>query len=362
MSTVTIAGLPGGEGPVPEALADRLRRAGAVFVADAGGPAAARLAALGIEARPLPAPGDTGDADPDSAPDGPAATLRAAAGAGEAFVVVDAPLPPLRLEVHPEFAELVRIMARLRDPDSGCPWDLEQTHATLRPNMIEEAYEVVEAIDHADDRELVEELGDVLLQIAFHAQMAAEAGTFTIDDVSRGIVAKLVFRHPHIFGDTEAGTAEDTLARWDQLKKVEKPHRVSVVDGIPPGLPSLMAAQKISRRVVASGFEWKDTEGVYTKLAEELAELRETQPGSAEAAEEIGDVLFTVVNLARRYGVDAETALRGMNEKFSRRWRSMERMAGEEERPIGEYGAEGLETLWERAKRAERAGTDMGDS
>ena len=358
MSHVTIAGLPGGEGPVPEALVDRLRRARAVFVADPGGSCAALLGQVGIAVRPLP-PAASEHEDASAAL---VAALREAAGDGEAIVVVDAALPPLPLDEHPSFAELARIMARLRDPAGGCPWDLEQTHQTLRPNMIEEAYEAVEAIDHADDHELAEELGDVMLQIVFHSQMASEAGTFTVDDVNAGIVAKLVHRHPHIFGDVEAGSAEETLARWDQLKRIEKPHRESVVDGIPPGLPSLMAAQKISRRVVGAGFEWQDTEGVFVKLAEELAELRETDKGSPEAAEEIGDVLFTVVNLARHYGVDAETALRGMNEKFSRRWRAMERAAGDEGRPIGEYGAEGLETLWEQAKRAEREGTDQGDS
>ena len=357
MSHVAIAGLPGGEGPVPEALADRLRRARAVFVADPGGTAARRLAEAGVVPQPLP-----GGAMRDGAgPDALVGSLRAAACGGEAILVVDAALPVLALDEHPSFAELVRIMARLRDPDDGCPWDLEQTHESLRPNMIEEAYEVVEAIDHADDHEIAEELGDVLLQIAFHSQMAAEAGTFTIDDVSAGIVSKLVFRHPHIFGDIEAGTAEETLARWDQLKRVEKPHRDSVLDGIPPGLPSLMAAQKISRRVVAAGFEWQDTEGVFVKLAEELAELRESENGSPEAAEEIGDILFTVVNLARHYGVDAETALLGMNEKFSRRWRSMEAVAGDDGRRIGAYGAEGLEGLWEQAKRAERADNEQGD-
>jgi MazG family protein len=281
--------------------------------------------------------------------------LRAAAGEGEAILVLDTPLPVLPLDAHPSLSELVRIMSVLRDPEDGCPWDLEQTHETLKPNIIEEAYEVVDAIDSGVDTDLAEELGDVLLQIAFHSQMAAEAGTFTIDDVADGIVAKLVFRHPHIFGDVEAGTAEETLQRWDQLKRVEKPHRVSALDGIPTGLPALMASQKISRRVVALGFEWDDTEGVYAKVAEELDELRATDKGSPEAAEELGDLLFTVVNLGRRYGVDAEQALRSMNEKFARRWKHMEKAAETAGTPVGSLDAGRLEDLWNDAKRAVRA-------
>lgn len=284
------------------------------------------------------------------------AALRRAAGEGEAMLVVPVPLPAMPLDAHPSLTELVRIMTVLRDPDGGCPWDLEQTHETLKPNIIEEAYEVVDAIDSGDDKELAEELGDVLLQVAFHSQMASEAGTFTIDDVADGIVAKLVYRHPHIFGDVEAGTAEETLQRWDQLKRVEKPHRVSALDGIPSGLPALMAAQKISRRVVALGFEWEDTDGVYAKVDEEIAELQATEKGSPEAAEEVGDLLFTVVNLARRYGVDAEQALRSMNEKFSRRWRHMEASAQRAGTPVGDLGPAGLEELWNAAKRAERDG------
>lgn len=357
MGPVAIAGLPQTAESVPEVLVERLRHAGAVFLVDPGGTLAGVLESCGVTTSPLPAEVASSTADPDVVLE----ALRSAAGGGEAIVVVGGPLPVLPLDEHRSFAELVRIMTRLRDPDSGCPWDLEQTHRSLRPNMIEEAYEAVEAIDHGDDRELAEELGDVLLQIAFHAQMAAEAGTFTIDDVGAGIVAKLVFRHPHIFGEAQAGTAEETLDRWDQLKRVEKPHRASAVDGIPAGLPALMTAQKISRRVVAAGFEWPDTQGVFDKLAEEIVELRETGKGTVEAAEEIGDVLFTVVNLARHYGVDAETALRGMNEKFSDRWRSMERMAAEQGQPIEAVGAERLEELWDQAKRVERADYEQGD-
>ncbi len=351
MALVSIAGLPRSAGEVPAALADRLSRAGAVFVADPGGPAATLLAAAGIAARPV-SELVAGASDDEAA----ARAVRAAAGEdprAEAVVVVDGDLPVVPLEAHPSFSELVRIMGILRGP-GGCPWDLEQTHETLKPNMIEEAYEAVDAIDEGDDGALAEELGDVLLQIAFHAQMASEAGTFTIDDVADGIVAKLVFRHPHIFGDVEAGTAEETLRRWDELKRIEKPHRESALDGIPHGLPALMAAQKISRRVAARGFEWEDTEGVYDKLAEELAELRATEPGTPEAAEEVGDLLFTVVNLARRYGVDAEEALRGTNAKFMRRWRHMEAAAVLAGRPIDDHGIEELEGLWQAAKADER--------
>ncbi len=348
MAHVSIAGLPGSAGEVPAQLADRLRAAQAVFVADPGGAAAGLLAAAGIPVRPLAELTQGAD-------DLSAALRRSAAGdpRAEVVLVVDGYLPVTPLDAHPAFAELTRIMQILRGP-GGCPWDLEQTHATIKSNMIEEAYEAVEAIDEADDTALAEELGDVLLQIAFHAQMAAEAGTFTIDDVAQGIVAKLVFRHPHVFGDVEAGTAADTLRRWDQLKGIEKPHRTSALDGIPQGLPALMAAQKISRRVVDRGFEWEDTAGVYDKLAEEIDELRATEPGTPEAAEEIGDILFTAVNLARRYGVDAEESLRGTNAKFERRWRHMEQAALLAGRSIDDHGIGELEDLWQAAKDKER--------
>jgi MazG family protein len=352
---VAIAGLATDAREVPAGLADRLSRASGVFVADPHGHAAALLASSGIAARPVADLGPGGAGVPDGFA---AAAIRAATASGpardEVFVVVDGDLPILPMDAHPDFAGLVRIMSALRDPEGGCPWDLEQTHETLKPNMIEEAYEVVDAIDAGSDSDLAEELGDVLLQIAFHAQMAAEAGTFTIDDVAAGIVAKLVHRHPHIFGDVEAGSAQETLRRWDQLKKAEKPHRSSALDGIPSRLPSLMAAQKISRRVVAHGFEWEDTEGVYEKLAEELEELRATAEGTPEAREEIGDLLFTVVNLARKYQVDAEQALRETNEKFARRWRWIEAAAAEEGTPPDELGIERLEELWRAAKAHER--------
>ena len=354
MAFISIAGLPGA-GPVPVALADRLSHASVVVVTSADSRAHGVLGAVGLH--PLTF-ADLGLESEPSA-DRLASVLAEAAGDGEAVLVVDSPIPTLPLEPHPAFAELVRIMHVLRSPE-GCPWDLEQTHATLRPNIIEEAYEVVQAIDDVDDVELAEELGDVLLQVAFHSQMASEAGTFTIDDVAAGIVAKLIRRHPHIFGDAEAGSADDTLHRWDQLKRIEKPERTGALEGIPSSLPSLAAAQKISRRVVAVGFEWEDTEGVFAKMDEEISELRATEKGSPEAAEEIGDLLFTVVNLARRYGVDAEIALRGMNEKFSRRWRSMESAAAADGNDLAELGTRELETLWEQAKREERATKERG--
>jgi MazG family protein len=348
-----IAGLAADARELPAGLADRLSRASGVFVSDPKGHAARLLASCGVAARPVAELGVGRDATP--------AEFAAAAGAftetgGEVMIVVDGHLPVLPLDAHPSFAELLRIMSVLRNPDGGCPWDLEQTHQTLKANMIEEAYEVVDAIDDGSDADLAEELGDVLLQIAFHSQMASEAGTFTIDDVASGIVAKLVHRHPHIFAEAEAGSAQETLRRWDQLKKAEKPHRSSALDGIPSRLPALMAAQKISRRVVAHGFEWEDTEGVYEKLAEEIAELRATAEGSPEAREEIGDLLFTVVNLARKYQVDAEQALRAMNAKFARRWRHMEWAAAEEGATLDELGIDRLEGLWQAAKAEEREG------
>jgi tetrapyrrole methylase family protein/MazG family protein len=255
------------------------------------------------------------------------------------------------------FDELVRIMAILREPQGGCPWDLAQDHMSLRTHMIEEAYEAVEAIEAADERALAEELGDVLLQIVFHARIAEEAGAFDIDDVTGGIVGKLRHRHPHIFGTARADTPAAVLERWEALKREEKGKSdQGLLDSIPHALPALMAAQKISRRAVSVGFEWDTVEDVWDKVAEETAELRATQPGTPEALDEVGDLLFTVVNVARKMGVDAEEALRAANAKFRRRFGSMEREAAVAGRTLADMDMEALEAAWQRAKLAERAG------
>jgi len=251
------------------------------------------------------------------------------------------------------FEEFVQVIAILRGP-GGCPWDRAQTHYSLRKNMIEEAYETVAAIEMEDDAELAEELGDVLLQVVLHAQMASEDDRFDIDDVIRGITAKIRHRHPHIFGTAQAGTPEEVITNWDRLKRDEKAERGhGTLDGIPQGLPGLMLAQKISRRAVAVGFEWETLDDVWEKVHEELEELKATEPGSPEAVDEIGDLLFTVVNLARKQGIDAEMALRTTCDKFRRRFAHMETAAADGGRRMDELSIDEMEALWQRAKAGE---------
>ncbi|HEX5324264.1 MAG TPA: nucleoside triphosphate pyrophosphohydrolase, partial [Capsulimonadaceae bacterium] len=218
-------------------------------------------------------------------------------------------VPPLAEEPASEFSRLADIMARLRDPVSGCPWDREQTPQTLKKYLVEEAYEVLEAIDEGDPHKYAEELGDLLLQVVFHAQLGREADEFTLADVIRHIVEKLVRRHPHVFGDVEAANAEEVLRNWEAIKRAEPgyEHRSSVLDGVPRGLPALMRAQEISKRAAKAGFEWENIDGVFEKLEEELKELHEAriEKNRESIAVELGDILFTVVNLARFEKVDA---------------------------------------------------------
>lgn len=253
------------------------------------------------------------------------------------------------------FDELVDVIATLRGPD-GCPWDREQTHRSIAKNMVEEAYEAVHEIEIHNVAGLREELGDVLLQVVLHSQIAADAGEFAIDDVTAGITAKLIRRHPHIFADAQAGTAGEVLATWDKIKAAEKAEKgLGLLGDVPHALPALMLAQTISRKAVAAGFEWESIDGVWDKVHEELDELKACEPGTPEAAEEIGDLLFTIVNLARKQGIDAETALRSTCDKFRGRWADMESSAADEDRDISEYSLEGLEALWQRAKERERS-------
>lgn len=252
------------------------------------------------------------------------------------------PVPPRGFE------EFVRLIAVLRGP-GGCPWDRAQDHMSLRQNMIEEAFEAVAAIEADEPAELAEELGDVLLQVVLHAQMAAESGDFTIDDVVDGIISKIRRRHPHIFGGAASGTPEEVLKRWDEIKRQEKADE-GVFDGIPHALPALMYAAKLSRRAVAVGFEWPTLEAVWDKVHEEIEELEATEPGSGEAAEEIGDLLFTVVNLARKQGIDAEAALRGTCEKFRTRFSAVEAEAAARGISLDEMGLGEMERVWQSAK------------
>ncbi len=265
---------------------------------------------------------------------------------------------PVRIEPPGGFDELVRIMRLLRDPVDGCPWDLEQTHMSLRRHVVEEAYEAVAAIEEEDDAALADELGDILLQVVFHAQIASEAGTFTIEDPIANIIAKLRRRHPHIFGTAVADTPEAVMTRWDEIKRQEKSdagHPNGVLDGIAPTLPALTYAEKISKRAVSVGFEWETVDDVWDKVHEEIDELKATSPGTAEAADEVGDLLFTVVNVARKMGVDPEMALRGTCAKFIRRFGHMEQVAAERGDDLAEMGIDDMETLWQHAKAGERA-------
>ena len=261
---------------------------------------------------------------------------------------------------HPELDRLVRTIWRLRQPD-GCPWDREQTHRTLARNMIEEAYEAAETMETGDGEHLREELGDVLEQVVLNAQIAADEGSFTIDDVAHDLNEKLVRRHPHVFGEhAAAGDGEEVQDIWDEVKAAERAaagdgekRPQGLLDSVPKNLPALMQCQKISKRAAKAGFEWADEAGVWDKVAEERAELEREEPGSPERAEEFGDLLFSLVNIARWEGIDAEEALAGANRKFRRRWSRMEELAAEEGRELETLGTEELNDLWGRAKAEE---------
>ena len=241
---------------------------------------------------------------------------------------------------------LADVMARLRAPDGGCPWDLVQTFASIAPYTIEEAYEVADAIARGDMDDLQEELGDLALQVVYHSQMAAESGAFTLDDVLRGITAKMIRRHPHVFGDgVRIASADAQTANWESLKVAEKP-RATALDGVALGLPALLRAEKLQRRAARTGFDWPDATGPRAKIDEELAEIAEAN--DAERSEEVGDLLFSVVNYARHLGVDAEAALRQANAKFEARFAAMEALAGD---GFTALDLEAKEALWQQVKR-----------
>ena len=260
---------------------------------------------------------------------------------------------------HPEFDRLVRTMWRLRQPD-GCPWDREQTHRSITKNMVEEAYEAVEAIEADDRAHLVEELGDVLEQVVLHAQIAADEGAFTIDDVVRELNDKLVRRHPHVFGErAAAGDGGEVQDIWDEVKAAErtasgeKDVQTGLLDSVPRSLPALMQCQKISKRAAKAGFEWDSVDGVWEKVAEERAEMEREAPGSPERAAEFGDLLFALVNVARWEGIDAEEALAASNRKFRARWARMEAIAREQGVLLDDLDTAALNELWDRAKAEE---------
>jgi MazG family protein len=276
--------------------------------------------------------------------------------------------PPVPSPAALALDRLLTIMARLRDPKNGCPWDLEQTFRTIVPHTIEEAYEVADVIERDDLQALPGELGDLLFQVVFYAQMAAEAGAFRMEDVIAAINAKMIERHPHVFGTASIETAAAQTVAWEVQKAKERAaeaavagRAISVLDGVAAGLPALTRAEKLQKRAARIGFDWPEAEPVFDKVAEEIAELKAElgeQPNPERLDEEMGDLLFTCANLARHLGIDAEGALRRANAKFERRFKRMEAIAatesgsgaGQESMPTS---LARLEALWQRVKAEE---------
>lgn len=256
------------------------------------------------------------------------------------------------------FTRLVEIMARLRAPD-GCPWDREQTRTSLKPYLIEEAYEVLEALESTDQAHLAEELGDLLFQVIFHAQIAGELGEFTIADVLVRLVDKMVSRHPHVFGEASVTTAQEALTQWERLKRreaVTAGQRRSVVDGVPRALPALLRAQRLQAKASRIGFDWPDPVAAWGKVEEEVRETAAVLADRTRLTEELGDLLFSLVNVARLAGLDAEDVLGHANEKFRRRVTDMERDLHAQGKSVDNVSPEELERSWEAAKAQERLG------
>ena len=267
------------------------------------------------------------------------------------------------MTASPDLARLLDIMARLRDPEHGCPWDLEQSFATIAPYTIEEAYEVAEAAERGEPEALKDELGDLLLQVVFHARMAEEARQFAFNDVARGIADKMIRRHPHVFAEAQVeGAAAQTVA-WEAQKAEERRARAaaagrpeSALDGVGLGLPALTRAEKLQKRAARVGFDWPSVAPVFDKIAEEIGELRTEIDRCAapeRVADELGDLLFAVVNLARRLEVDPEQALRNANRKFERRFRSIEERLAARGKPLPEASLDEMEAEWQRVKAEE---------
>ena len=258
-----------------------------------------------------------------------------------------------------DLQDLIEMMAALRNPNDGCPWDLEQDFKSIAPYTIEEAYEVADAIDRGDMADLREELGDLLLQPVYHAQMASEGGLFNLHDVIHDITAKMSSRHPHVFGDANAADAEAVNKIWDERKRLEnidKGASESALDGVTLGLPALLRAQKLQKKAAKVGFEWRSLDDVYRKIAEELAEFKEAlEDGDREKiSDELGDILLNVVNLARMNGVNAEEALRNANNKFKRRFNGIENDLKKENKRIEDASLDTMMHLWRIQKEKER--------
>lgn len=246
------------------------------------------------------------------------------------------------------FDSLVSIVSQLRAP-GGCPWDREQTHASLRENLLQECYEVLEALDKGDENKLYEELGDLLMQVVLHTQIATEAGEFKLEDVVSSICSKLIRRHPHVFGKVKVDNSKEVLHHWEALKKEEREEGGSMLDGVPKHMPALGYSQEIQSRVARVGFDWEETSGVIDKLAEEVGELKDTQ-SREQQAKEFGDLLFTLSNLASHLGVDAESALRQANQRFYERFSYMEEVCRRRGVSLSELSFDEQNRLWDEAK------------
>ena len=247
------------------------------------------------------------------------------------------------------FAALKEIIAKLRSPE-GCPWDRKQTHASLKPYLIEECYEVLQALEKGTPQKLCEELGDLLLQIMLHAQIAAEASQFNIDDVVRGISSKLIHRHPHVFGGRKVQDAGEVELNWQALKQEEREKGESILSGVPEQMPALAYSQSIQRRVAGVGFDWEKMDEIIDKMAEEVTEIKQA-PNQQEKAKEFGDLLLTIANIARRLDIDLEMALRSANQRFCHRFAYMEEICRERGVNLGSLSLDEQNALWEEAKR-----------
>ncbi len=257
------------------------------------------------------------------------------------------------LKSHYDYEDLLRVIHILRSP-GGCPWDQEQTHASIRREFLEETYEALEAIDRDDPVLMQEELGDVLMQVVFHADIEADAGRFTMDDVCDGIVKKMIYRHPHVFGTVDAETTEQVLVNWEALKRKEKGQETNAqaLDSVARTLPQLWRAEKVQKKAAKAGFDWPDISGALDKLDEETAELRQAVAEQSNVAEELGDVLFAAVKVGRFAGIDPEAALYETCEKFIRRFQLMEEAVTRQGTTMDKLSIDELDALWKEAKRS----------
>ncbi|UFU01476.1 nucleoside triphosphate pyrophosphohydrolase (plasmid) [Radiobacillus kanasensis] len=265
-------------------------------------------------------------------------------------------VPPVKREQLPhQFFRLREVIAQLRGPN-GCPWDKEQTHESLRNYLLEEAYEFIEAVDDLDDDGMIEELGDVLLQVMLHSQIGEDEGYFTVDDVIESITEKMIRRHPHVFGDTVASSSEKVVQNWDEIKRAEKTERTSLMDAVPKHMSGLLEAEQIQKQAAKVGFDWQDPEPMWEKIKEEMEEVKQAiaTQDEKEIEKEFGDVLFAIVNLTRYYKINPELAVKQTNRKFKQRFTFMEQEIKKNNEQLSELTLERLDQYWDKAKQAER--------